>query len=92
MMMWRISAGLPDLITRARQLRILVDAYGVPRAERRPLLDLMIQVAVTEAAQEAVELEVRPETNGPLWGISWRTRAAAWMLRHREVLEQALLE
>ncbi|RAU91997.1 aminoglycoside phosphotransferase family protein [Paenibacillus sp. YN15] len=85
-------AGLPDLAARARQLRILADAYGVPVEQRGLLLDLIIQVAVTEAAEEAVELGAGPESHGPLWGIAWRTRAAAWMLRHRAVLEQALLE
>lgn len=84
--------GLPGLSVRARQLRLLADAYGVPAEERMALLELMIQVAVAEAAGEAVELGAGPETHGPLWGIAWRTRAAAWMLRHRDVLARALLE
>jgi phosphotransferase family enzyme len=34
-----------------------------------------------------------PPTSGHdlLWAISWRTRSAAWMLRHRRLLERALL-
>ena len=52
----------------------------------------MIDFAVQDAAAEAVEAGVTPETQNPeaLWAITWRTRSAAWMLRHRSVLEAAL--
>lgn len=82
--------GLPSLEVRARQLRLIVDAYGATADQRHDLMDLIIEVAVCETAEEAIEQNVNPESQGLLWGFAWRARAAAWMLRNRRILEQAL--
>jgi hypothetical protein len=82
--------GLPALKVRAKQLRLLVDAYGLDRKQRHGFLDRIIEVAICETANEAIENNVTPESEGSLWGFAWRSRAAAWMLRHRMVLERAL--
>ncbi|MEK4978028.1 MULTISPECIES: aminoglycoside phosphotransferase family protein [Bacillales] len=82
--------GLPDANARARQLRLLVDAYGVEPSLRTDLLDMIVEVVVRETAEEAIEQQVSPETEGLLWGIAWRARSAAWILRHRGILEKAL--
>ncbi|MCQ6560072.1 aminoglycoside phosphotransferase family protein [Paenibacillus mendelii] len=82
--------GLPSPEIRARQLRLLLDGYGLTQEERRGFVDLIIEVAVREAAEEAVEADVKMESEGPLWGLAWRIRAASWMLRHRSLLEDAL--
>lgn len=82
--------GLPSLEARARQLRLLVDAYGATENQRHDLMDRIIEVAVCETAEEAIEQQVTPESQGPLWGMAWRARAAAWMIRNRRVLEKAL--
>ena len=56
------------------------------------IVDKMIEFAIHDAANEAIEHQVTPETRDPaaLWGIAWRTRSASWMLRHRPTLEAAL--
>lgn len=82
--------GLPPLETRVRQLRLLADAYGVSRAQRHGLFERMVEVAVCETAEEAREANVTPGSQGPLWGLAWKARAAAWMLRHRLPIERAL--
>jgi hypothetical protein len=82
--------GLPSLDVRARQLRLLVDAYGVNSAQRSALFDLILEVVVRETAEEAIEKHITPNDHGPLWGLAWRARAASWILRHRVVLQQAL--
>jgi hypothetical protein len=82
--------GLPEAAVRARQVRLLADAYGLASEERHGLLDQIITVAVCEAAQEAIDAKVTSESVGSLWGIAWRTRAAAWMLRNRPILERAM--
>jgi len=53
----------------------------------------MVTFAVHAAAWEAIEAKVTHHTRDvkPLWAIAWRTRSAAWMLRHRAILEHALL-
>ncbi|WP_240633138.1 aminoglycoside phosphotransferase family protein [Paenibacillus montanisoli] len=82
--------GLPPLDVRARQLRLLVDAYGVNPKQRLELFDLILEVVVRETAEEAIENQITPDCQGPLWGLAWRARAAAWILRHRIVLQNSL--
>lgn len=92
-------AGLPDAATRARHLRIFIDAYGLTREQRLGFVDRMVEIAVHSAREEAMLTEIRPETTRAvdehgfpvLWAIAWRARAASWMLRHRTQLEDALL-
>lgn len=87
------AVGLGTAAHRARQLRLLVDAYGLPRAERERLLELMVLVAVTDATVQADEGGVTPTSTDPtpLWGMAWRIASAEWMLRHRRTLLNALL-
>ena len=89
--------GLLDAPTRARQLALIVDGYGLGRADRGGLVDKMIEIAIRSARQEAIDYEVGPDTCSPapdafpiLWGVTWRARAAAWLLDHRLTLESAL--
>ncbi len=91
-------AGLPSAALRARQVRLLLDAYGLPAAERAGFVDRMIELAVHRAWSEAVRYGVTPDTVAAvdpsgypvLWAITWRTRSASWMLRNRPTLERAL--
>jgi aminoglycoside phosphotransferase (APT) family kinase protein len=84
--------GLPSLEERARHLRLILDGYELSRAQRVGFVDKMIEFALQDAAAEAMDASVTPETRDPaaLWGITWRTRSAAWMLRHRTSLETGL--
>lgn len=93
------AVGLGSAESRATQLRLFVDAYGLADADRRGFVDRMIEVAVRDAASEAVMHEVSPATTTGIaedgypfaWGIAWRVRSAAWMLRHRSLLEGSIL-
>jgi hypothetical protein len=84
--------GLPSAAARARQVRLLVDGYGLSSAERYGLVDTIIELAVRDAANEAIEARVTPDSRdvSSLWAVAWRTRSAAWMMRHRVSLENAL--
>nr|WP_246580294.1 phosphotransferase [Deinococcus aestuarii] len=87
--------GLPPLEERARQLRAMVDAYGLSAAQRVGFVELMIEFVVHDTANEADEAGIRPESESAappelLWGLAWRARAAAWLCRHRRILENAL--
>jgi hypothetical protein len=83
--------------SRAVLARAVVDGYELPAAERRRLVDLVIEFAVHSVANEADEARLLPDT--PVseldrelpWAMAWRARAAAWMIRHRQVLREALL-
>jgi aminoglycoside phosphotransferase (APT) family kinase protein len=89
--------GLPDAASRARQLCAVLDGYGLPRGRRPELVDRMVEVALSSARAEAVAAGVTPESTDAidadgypvLWAITWRTRSAAWMLRHRRLLVAA---
>lgn len=85
--------GLPSAADRAQKLRLLLDGYGLPRERRLAIVPLMIELATHAADAEASEAGVTPDTIDPtpLWAIAWRARSAAWMLRHRRLLENAMV-
>jgi hypothetical protein len=84
--------GLPPLGDRARQLRAIVDGYGLTAGQRQGFVDIIIDFAIHSVAAEADEFGIGPDTNEPagLWGMAWRARAAAWMLRNSSTLQNAL--
>jgi hypothetical protein len=88
--------GLPPFEERAKQARVLVDAYGLPRADRERFVDLMIQFAIHDTAAQpdetGVTKDTTPEDADPnlIWGLTWRARSAAFLSRHRDDLVEAL--
>jgi hypothetical protein len=83
--------GLGDAVARARDLRAIVDGYGLARAERHGFVELMIDFAVHAAANEARLNDAAPgKPEDVLGAVAWRTRSASWMLTHRVLLENAL--
>lgn len=89
--------GLAPPADRIRQLVILLDGYGLERSARPPLADMLVEFAIRSGRDEAVAAGVEPGTPSPdgsgfplLWAVTWRTRAAAWMLDHRAELRSAL--
>jgi Phosphotransferase enzyme family len=90
--------GLPDLASRGRQLRLILDGYGLPARQRRGFADKMIAFAVHSARAEAIESGVTAQTTAGItdsgypfvWAITWRTRSASWMLTHRAHLQRAI--
>lgn len=84
--------GLPSPEARGAMARLVVDGYGLGRDARAGLVDLMVEVAVQDAADQARQAGVTPDSGDAeaLWAVTWRVRSAAWMLRHRRVLHRAL--
>lgn len=90
--------GLPDAAARARQLKLILDGYGLPGRERADFVDKMITFAVHDARTEAVNSGVTPETTSGTtasgypfaWAITWRVRSASWMLTNRTLLQRAI--
>ncbi len=91
------SHGRSPPAVRARQVRLLLDGYGLPAGDRVGFVDKLIGFAVRAARAEAVDHRVTPDspavtdTGYPvLWAVTWRIRSAAWILGHRAFLERAL--
>ncbi len=85
--------GLPPAGERARQLAVMVDAYGLTSRRRRGFFDRIVEFVISDTAWEADDAGVTPDmTSHPvaLWAMAWRARSAAWLLRHRRVFETAL--
>jgi hypothetical protein len=84
--------GLPAARARAAQLRRFADGYQLPRADRQRLVTAMIEYAIRDSAAEAIQAGVTPQTGecDAVWAIAWRARSAAWMIRHRPLLDNAL--
>jgi hypothetical protein len=91
--------GLPDAATRARQLRLILDGYGLPRRDRDDFTDKMIEFAVHDARAEAVLAGITEETTSAVsadgfpsaWAVTWRARSASWMLTNRTLLQRAIM-
>lgn len=90
--------ALPPAAARATQVEHLLDGYGLPRGDRNGFVDRMIELAVHAARADAVEYQVTPDSSEAiaadsypiLWGITWRVRAASWMLRNRSLLQRTV--
>lgn len=86
--------GLPPLAARAKKLRTITDGYGLAAEGRACLVPTMIELAIADAANEATQAKLTPDSTGPvdaLWAMAWRAKSAAWMGRNRGVLEAALV-
>jgi hypothetical protein len=85
--------GLPSVAVRAHQMRMLLDGYGVSRSQRCGLIDKVRDFVILSAANEAIAAQVTMNSQNvaPLWGISWRTRSAAWIIRHQTTLNRAVM-
>jgi hypothetical protein len=79
---------LGSVEARGRQVRMLLDGYGLPAANRAGFVGLMRDFAILSAANEARDAKITPETTDPtpLWGVTWRTRSAAWLVKHHDTL------
>jgi hypothetical protein len=84
--------ALPTASARAAQLRYFLDGYRLPAADRDGLVTRMIEYVIRDCAAEAITAQVTPASTdpAPLWALAWRARSAAWMLRHRTMLENAI--
>ncbi|HWV19467.1 MAG TPA: aminoglycoside phosphotransferase family protein [Devosia sp.] len=87
------TLGLGSVEQRGRQIGALLDGYELPRSDRAGFVDLVSNFALLSAANETIEAKVTPETTEAtaLWAITWRTRSAAWIVRHREVLDRLVI-
>jgi hypothetical protein len=83
--------NLPDAAARAAQLRHFLDGYRLDTTDRRDFVTKMIEYAIRDCAAEAIQAQVTPDQGDTtaLWAIAWRARSAAWMIRHRHLLEHA---
>ncbi|MGW4424734.1 phosphotransferase [Streptosporangium sp. NPDC004631] len=84
--------NLPEATARAAQLRHFLDGYGLSAAGREGFVNRMIEYAVRDCASVAIDARITPESGdpAPLWALAWQARSAAWMLRHRSLLQGAV--
>ncbi|MBU1307358.1 MAG: phosphotransferase [Alphaproteobacteria bacterium] len=85
--------GLGSVEARGRQVRLLLDGYGLARSQRSGFVSLMRDFAILNAANEAIEAAITPESSDatPLWAVTWRTRSAGWIVRHHDALQTAVM-
>lgn len=84
--------GLGSPAARARQVSGLLEGYGLARAERQGFVALMIDFVVLNAANEAKECAETPDMPAAdaVAAMTWRTRSAGWLVRHRALLERVI--
>jgi hypothetical protein len=84
---------LPSVEQWIQLLRAFAEGYQLPVRSRRELARRVVDVAILSAASDAVEAKITPESAEAAWlawGVAWRARSAAWLIRHRDLLDRAL--
>jgi len=88
---------LPGPAERARHAALILDGYGLSSGDREGFVEKMVEFAIRSARDEAISSQVGPDTPSPslngfplLWAVVWRSRAAAWMLDHRSMIQSML--
>ena len=76
--------------TRAEQIRLILDTYGLSKNERKKFLDKIIETIICETAHEAIDENVKINTIGKLWGMAWRNRSLYWIWRNKEIIKKAI--
>jgi hypothetical protein len=89
--------NLPDPPSRAHQVRLILDGYGLAATERDGFVDKLVEIAARSARQEAIDYNVTPDSvaTAPdgfpiMWAVTWRTRSVAWIFQHRTLLTNAI--
>jgi hypothetical protein len=84
--------GLPDAAARGRWLKAFLDGYGLPSSTRRHLVTVMVEFAIADTGWFARAQDFTPESTASehLWLLSWQSRAALWMLEHRDHLTRII--
>lgn len=87
------SQGLPSAAERARWYRSFLDGYGLPRAQRPGLIDLMLRWAIKDngfyvRSQGFRAGDVSAEG---LWTLTWQSRAALWTLEHEQLFTETAM-
>lgn len=88
--------GLPNAEVRAKQLRAIIDGYELSANQRQGFVDKILDFVVLATANEADEANIMIDT--PLdkideqvpWALAWRARSAAWIIKNRKTLQNAL--
>lgn len=86
------TLGLGSVQARAGQVKLLLDGYELARDQRYGFAGRMRDFAILNAANEAREAKITPATTdaSALWAVTWRTRSAAWLVRHHDAMEQVI--
>lgn len=86
--------GLPNPEVRAQWLRYFLDGYGLPPEDRSRIVPNILEFAVMDNAWFARSKNIKPDGNDlaaeDVWMLSWQTRAAAWVLEQRALLERTI--
>ena len=91
-----LLSGATDLDKKIDLLAVFLDAYGLPRDSWTLVVRGMIDYAIRDTAYEATRLDVVPgrvpNDESTAWRLAWRSRSAAWIVRHQNRIAAGLLE
>lgn len=85
------SLGLGSVEARGRQVRMLLDGYGLAAAQRIGFVGMIRDFAVLNAANEIIETTANSTTLDAaalLDAVIWRSRSAGWLVRHHDTLDR----
>ncbi|WP_291407613.1 phosphotransferase [Devosia sp.] len=84
--------GLGSAETRGKQVRLLLDGYELPTAQRVGFMDRVRDFAVLNAANE-ISSNPELQSSDPaalLEAVVWRSRSAGWLVRNHATLDRVV--
>lgn len=85
------SLGLGSVEARGRQVRMLLDGYGLASEQRAGFVGMIRDFAVLNAANEIIETTANTtpvDAAALLEAVIWRSRSAGWLVRHHDTLDR----
>lgn len=82
----RVGLAPPEV--RAQHASAICAGYALPLHEVERLVEMMVAVAIFDAAEQAQTLfaDTRVSDADGQWAVAWRIRAAKWITRHKKLL------
>lgn len=83
----KLGLGSPE--ARGRQVKLLLDGYQLPAAQRVGFMGRVRDFAMLNASNE-ISSNLSLEASDPaalLEAVIWRTRSAGWLVRHHDTLD-----
>jgi hypothetical protein len=83
--------GLPSPKERGKQVRLILDIYGLSKNERKTFFGKIIETIICETAHEAIDVNITFNSIGNLWGMAWRTKSLYWIMRNKNIIEKEIM-
>jgi len=80
----------PSVKERSEQIKLILDAYGLNKNERKIYFEKLLELIITETAYDSIYRNVKIDTIGNLWDLAWRSRSLYWIWCNKEIIKKGI--